>query len=85
MTGKYWNEPLRWNRKAERFGTRLRVFTSSMTDVFLNHPTIDAERNKLWPLIKATPSLTWQVLTKHPERLQSQLPGPRLTPTYGWA
>lgn len=71
---KHWNEPLRWNAAAEREGVRKRVFSSSMCDVFEEHPTIDAEREKLWPLIRATPSLDWQLLTKRPERIAECLP-----------
>jgi len=71
---KHWDEPLAWNRAAKKAGVRARVFTSSMADVFEDHPTIDAEREKLWPLIRATPWLDWQVLTKRPERIATNLP-----------
>lgn len=71
---KHWSEPLAWNRAAEKAGVRAKVFTSSMADVFEDHPTIDAEREKLWPLIRATPWLDWQVLTKRPERILGHLP-----------
>lgn len=71
---KHWTEPLKWNAKAERDGVRRRVFCSSMCDVFEDHPTIDAEREKLWPLIRATPWLDWQLLTKRPERIAANLP-----------
>ena len=71
---KHWNEPVRWNAKAERDGVRRRVFCSSMCDVFEDHPAIDAERAKLWPLIKATPHLDWLLLTKRPERIAGNLP-----------
>lgn len=71
---KHWAEPLRWNAKAAAAGERRRVFCSSMADVFEDHPTIDAERAKLWPLIRATPWLDWQLLTKRPERIAPNLP-----------
>ncbi len=71
---KYWAQPLKWNAEAIKAGVRRRVFCSSMTDLFLNDATIDAEREKLWPLIERTPNLDWQLLTKHPERFKSQLP-----------
>jgi protein gp37 len=74
LSANYWREPLRWNRAAERDGRRHRVFCSSMADVFENHPTIDAERSKLWPLIRSTPWLDWQLLTKRPERIAANLP-----------
>lgn len=70
----HWNEPLRWNRKAERDGVRLRVFCSSMADVCDDHPTTRAEVAKLWPLIEATPNLDWLLLTKRPENFPDILP-----------
>lgn len=70
----YWAQPLKWDREARKRGVRRRVFCSSMTDVFLNDATIDAEREKLWPLIRSTPDLDWQLLTKHPERIKPNLP-----------
>ena len=71
---KYWKQPLKWDRQARRAGRRDRVFCSSMTDVFLNDRIINREREKLWPLIEATPNLDWQILTKHPERFKATLP-----------
>jgi protein gp37 len=71
---RHWAEPLKWNRDAEKEGVRRRVFCSSMADVFEDHPTITEEREKLWPLIRATPWLDWLLLTKRPERIQQSLP-----------
>jgi hypothetical protein len=45
-----------------------------MCDNFEGHPTIDAERAKLWPLIRATPWLDWQLLTKRADRIADNLP-----------
>jgi protein gp37 len=73
-SAKYWVDPLRWDRKAEAEGVRRRVFSSSMCDNFEDHPTIIAELAKLWPLIRATPWLDWQLLTKRPERIAESLP-----------
>jgi protein gp37 len=70
----YWNRPLKWNRLAEAAGVRARVFSSSMCDLFEDHPDITAERAKLWPLIRATPWLDWQLLTKRHERIAENLP-----------
>lgn len=71
---KHWAEPLTWNRAAEKEGKRRRVFCSSMCDVFEDHPTIIAQHEKLWPLIRATPMLDWQLVTKRPERIREMLP-----------
>ncbi len=61
---KHWDEPLKWNKAAARAGVRSRVFSSSMCDIGEQHPTIIAERAKLWPLVRATPMLDWQLLSK---------------------
>jgi len=74
LSPHYWQQPILWNSDAESIGERQRVFTSSMADVFENHPTIDQEREKLWPLVRATPWLDWQILTKRADRIASNLP-----------
>jgi protein gp37 len=77
---KHWNEPLRWNREAEKAGERRRVFCASMADVFEIHadPIVDAQmsdaRDRLWRLIAATPLLDWLLLTKRPENIASMVP-----------
>ena len=59
-------------RRANRV-ERLRVFCASMADVF--DPEAPAEeRERLWELIRETPYLDWQVLTKRPERIAEYLP-----------
>jgi protein gp37 len=61
-----WKQPLAWNRKAERDGTRPRVFCASLADVF--DPAVPNEwRADLMDLIDACPCLTWLLLTKRPE------------------
>jgi protein gp37 len=45
-----------------------------MCDVFEDHPTIDREREKLWPLIRQTPALDWLLLTKRADRIAACLP-----------
>lgn len=70
----HWKHPDRWQRAAMREGRRHRVFTSSMCDLFEDHPTIDEERAKLWPVIARTPALDWQLLTKRADRIASGLP-----------
>lgn len=65
----HWNEPLKWNAVAEKAGERHRVFCASMADVFEDHPIAARSRDRLWPLIAATPSLDWLLLTKRPENM----------------
>jgi protein gp37 len=66
---KHWQEPIRWNRKAPS-----RVFCGSMCDWAEDHPTAEAQRPRLWQLIRDTPALTWQLLTKRADRIPECLP-----------
>lgn len=69
-----WNKPLKWNREAQKEGKKHKVFSSSMCDNFEDHPTIIEELEKLWPLIRKTPWLEWQLLTKRADRIRESLP-----------
>lgn len=64
---KHWNEPLKWNRAAEKAGERRRVFCASMADVFENRPDLIPHRARLFHLVTMTPWLDWLFLTKRPE------------------
>lgn len=58
-----WRQPRKWNRDAERAGTRPFVFCASLADVFDNE--VDpAWRADLFKLIEETPHLVWLLLTK---------------------
>jgi len=71
---KHWSEPIKWNERAEAGRKRVRVFSSSMCDIFEDHPVIALERDKLWDLIRETPWLDWQLLTKRADRISENLP-----------
>jgi protein gp37 len=71
---KHWNDPLVWNARAAAAGERRRVFSGSMCDVFEDHPTANLVRPALWELIRQTPYLDWQLLTKRPENIIRMLP-----------
>jgi len=78
---KRWGEPLKWNRAAADGEPGVRgpglphlVFSSSMCDYLEAHPVIEQERLKLWPLIRRTPHLHWQLLTKRADRIRQNLP-----------
>lgn len=58
-------DPLRW--ADERL-----VFTCSWSDWF--HPGADAWRDEAWEIVRATPHLTYQILTKRPELIAHRLP-----------
>lgn len=81
---KYWNEPLRWEKKAVAEQTKdpkatWRVFCSSMADVFDNEAPA-GQRERLWVLIEATPHLTWLLLTKRIGNAKKMLPAAWLEP-----
>lgn len=59
------NEPLNW--AAPRM-----VFTCSWSDWFIAEA--DEWRDEAWGIIKRTPHLTYQILTKRPERIADHLP-----------
>lgn len=63
FTDKHWNEPLKWNRKAQAAGVRSKVFCASMADIFDKRWPAHI-RPRLWKLIKDTPWLDWQLVTK---------------------
>ncbi len=68
------NAPLKWQKQGLRCvdGSPLKVFTSSLTDVF--HPDIDSYRHEIWEIIRQCPDLIFQILTKRSERIAENLP-----------
>src|SRR3990167_1053022 len=62
--------PLKW--KAPNDGTGNLVFTCSWSDWF--HKDADPWRDEAWDIIRRTPHLTYQILTKRPERIAEHLP-----------
>jgi protein gp37 len=70
---KTWNEPLRWQRRAEQEDKQELVFTCSWSDWF--HEDADSWREEAWNVIRRCPNLNFQILTKRPERITSHLPG----------
>ncbi len=71
---KHWNEPVLWNRKAEKEGIRKRVFCMSMGDWAEGRPDQTASLERLWQLILETPWLDWQMLTKRPQLITKLCP-----------
>jgi protein gp37 len=72
-----WQKPLQWQRGADAFykqwGHRQRVFCASLADVFDNQAP-QGWRDDLWKLIRDTPDLDWQLLTKRPQNIRKMLP-----------
>ncbi|MCG7952655.1 MAG: phage Gp37/Gp68 family protein [Candidatus Thiodiazotropha endolucinida] len=78
MSDSYWKKPLSWDRNHQKFaqennGRRRRVFCGSVCDwADKNGPV--SERERLWSLIKETPMLDWQLLTKRAPNIERYLP-----------
>ena len=68
----YWRKPYLWDRRAALDGRRRTVFTCSLSDFFIEEA--DPWREEAWRVIGETPYLTWQILTKRPERIKDHLP-----------
>lgn len=68
-----WQQPLKWNREAEKTGERKRVFCASLADVFDNEVSYEW-RERLWRLILDTPHLDWLLLTKRIGNADHMLP-----------
>lgn len=67
------NLPLRKNKDGSwKVPDGASVFTSSLTDFF--HEDIDVYRDEAWAIIRQRSGLTFQILTKRPERIMAHLP-----------
>jgi len=64
------NDPLKWARKPATCPKL--CFTCSWSDFFIAEA--DAWRPEAWSIIKNTPGITYQILTKRPERIAVSLP-----------
>jgi len=74
LSDHHWAQPLRWNRDAANAGERRGVFCASMADVFEERDDLDPLRERLWDVIRQTPCLDWQLLTKRPDVMRRELP-----------
>ncbi len=68
-----WRMPIRWNKRAQKSGKPLKVFCSSLADIF-DRQAPPGARDDLWQLIRNTPCLIWQLLTKRPQNMARMLP-----------
>lgn len=63
-----WDSPLKWNRQAEKDGTRPFVFSSSLSDIFDNQ--VDPQwRADAFEVMRRTPRLVYLLLTKRPQNI----------------
>jgi protein gp37 len=68
-----WAQPFKWNRAAEKSGTRPRVFCASLAD-WLDNQAPDSWRDDLAQVIEGTPNLDWLLLTKRPQNWSKHSP-----------
>lgn len=73
-SASYWRKAYQWNAEAQRRRASMLVFCGSLCDWAEDHPALDEIRVDLWNLIRATPYLTWQLLTKRAGRIAPRLP-----------
>jgi protein gp37 len=73
LSENHWRSPVKWDADAKAKQTRYRVFCASMADVF-EEDVPQEEFRRLWELIRQTPNLDWQLLTKRPHRIADSLP-----------
>ena len=73
---KNWRKPIAWNKQAAKTGEKIKVFCSSLSDVFDGEKVsdLDAWRKDLFKLIEETPNLYWMLLTKRPQNIRRMVP-----------
>ncbi len=69
---KTWNNPRRWQLPLANSDKKEMVFTCSWSDFFIEEA--DEWRNDAWKVIKETPNLIYQILTKRPNNIGTRLP-----------
>lgn len=70
---KNWKKVVEWNEEAEESGNRTKVFCGSMMD-WCDKDAPPGAREDLFQLIKNTPHLDWQLLTKRATLIEKNLP-----------
>ena len=69
LSDNNWHKPLKWNKAT----ARRKVFCGSMCD-WADKNAPEGQRARLWELIRATPRLDWQLLTKRAANIADCLP-----------
>jgi len=69
----HWRRVMKWNEQAEIENRRHRVFCGSMMD-WCDKDAPPGALDELWELIRSTPMLDWQLLTKRATLIKYRLP-----------
>lgn len=70
---KTWNDPIKWNRLAEKEGIRKKVFCASLAD-WLDEEVSTQWREDLIDLIESCSNIDWLMLTKRIENYEKMVP-----------
>lgn len=73
MSDNNWKNPMKWQKKAKEAGIQHKVFCGSMCD-WCDKNAPAGQRDRLWEMIKNTPNLSWQLLTKRAPNIKKYLP-----------
>lgn len=84
LSEHHWNEPARWNRKAEKAAQRKKVFCGPMNDICEDRRDLDPLRQRLIGIVERTSWLDWLMLTKRPFLYRRFFPWDRW-PKNAWA
>lgn len=79
-----WNEPLRWNRKADKQARPWRVFCGSMCDILEDRRDLDESRERLWRLIDETRWIIWLLVSKRATNFIRMVPERHLVSDRVW-
>ena len=69
-----WKDVPKWNAAAQKAGVRRRMFVSSLSDIFEDHPQVAPWRTEALALLEKCTSLDVQLLTKRPENIRDMVP-----------
>lgn len=69
---KTWAQPKRWQKTLNGTTKKEMVFTCSWSDFFIEEG--DQWREEIWKIIKETPNLIYQILTKRSKNIKDRLP-----------
>lgn len=69
---KTWRQPKHWQKALSGTNKKEMVFTCSWSDFFIENA--DDWRPDAWKVIKETPNLIYQILTKRPKLIPARLP-----------
>lgn len=75
ITKTPWDNVRKWNAQAKADGVVRKVFCGSLMDWAEDRIDLDAPRERMWQVIRNSPHLIFQMLTKRPENIARFLPG----------